>query len=159
MKQELDRREQATTLEKSRGRVERRTVTTTTSNLDTGHLDWPGVQQLIRLERVTVEKGQERRSTTYAITSLPREKADASFLLRHLRGRWAIENRCFHVLDTQLREDHCRIRTGTAAHVLSAIRHATLNLARKLHTSVTTLCQQHAARTDILLQRLRILKN
>jgi hypothetical protein len=34
------------------------------------YLDWPGAKQLIRLERHTVEKGQARRSTSYAITSL-----------------------------------------------------------------------------------------
>lgn len=113
---------------------------------------------MIRFERHTIVKGKVRKSTTYAITSLPRQKADAAFLLQHLRGRWLIESR-FYVLDTQLSEDHSRTRTGHAAHALSAIRHATLNLAKKLKASTTTMCQEHAAKTPVLLQRLRIVKN
>lgn len=96
---------------------------------------------------------------TYAITSLSREQADAAFLLKHLRGRWHIENRCFYVLDTALGDDASRTRTGHAAHVLTSIRLATLNLARRLHQSVTSLCQEHALKPHLLLNRLRIFNN
>jgi predicted transposase YbfD/YdcC len=75
-----------------------------------------------------------------------------------LRGRWLIESR-FHVLDTQLGEDHSRVRTGHAPSAISAIRRMTLNLAQKLQASTTTMCQEHAAKTPTLLQRLRIMKN
>lgn len=126
--------------------------------IESGYLDWPGAKQLIRFERHTVRKGQVRQTTTYAITSLSRKQADAAFLLKHLRGRWLIESR-FHVLDTQLAEDHCRLRVGHAAHALSAVRHLALNLARKLQASVTTICQEHAAKLPLLLQRLCIMKN
>jgi predicted transposase YbfD/YdcC len=105
-----------------------------------------------------LHKGRVRETTTYAITSLSREQADAAYLLRHLRGRWLIESR-FHVLDTELAEDHCRLRVGHAGHALSAVRHASLNLARKLQASVTTMCQEHAAKLPLLLHRLRIMKN
>lgn len=105
-----------------------------------------------------MHKGRVRETTTYAITSLPRGQADAAYLLGHLRGRWLIESR-FHVLDTELAEDHCRLRVGHAGHALSALRHAALNLARKLEASVTTMCQEHAAKLPLLLHRLRIMKN
>ena len=131
--------------EKSRGRIETRTVTTT---IDEQHLDWPGAKQLICLERHTVEKGQTRQSVTYAITSLSREQADAAFLLNHLRGRWQIENRCFYVLDTSLGDDASR--TGHAAHALTSIRLATLNLARRLRQTVGSLCREHARQTPPL---------
>ena len=51
----------ATTIEKSRGRLETRTVTTTTSLIDEHYLDWPGAQQIIRLERHTVETTLSRK--------------------------------------------------------------------------------------------------
>ena len=89
---------------------------------------------------------------------MPREKADAAFILKHLRGRGLLESR-FYVLDTHLREDHCRLRTGHAGQALSAVRHMSLILAQKLKTSHTTMCQEHAAKTPLLLQRLRIVKN
>ena len=148
-----------TTIEKSRGRIETRTVTTTTNLIGEGYLDWPGAKQLLRLERHTVEKGQIRQSVTYAITSLSREQADAAFLLKHLRGRWHIENRCFYVLDTTLGDDASRTRTGHAAHALTSIRLAALNLARRLHQSVGSLCREHALKPHLLLNRLRIFKN
>ena len=145
-------------MEKNRGRVETRTVTTTTNLIESEYLDWPGAKQLIRFERHTLEKGKVRQSTTFAITSLPREKANAAFLLKHLRGRWLLESR-FYILDAHLREDHCRLRTGHAGQALSAVRHMSLNLAQKLKTSPTTMCQEHAAKAHLLLQRLRIVKN
>ncbi len=159
MREEQAKRQTAQTVEKNRGRIETRTVTTTTTLIDEHYLDWPGAKQIIRLERHTVEKGKTRASTTYAITSLGRDRADAAFLLKHLRGRWHIENRCFYVLDTVLGDDASRLRTGQAARALSSIRHTTINLARQLTQSVGSLCQEHALKLNLLLNRLRILKN
>lgn len=148
-------RQTATTTEKSRGRLETRTVTTTTNVIDTGYLNWPGAKQIIRFERRTTIKGKVRSTTTYAITSLTRAKADAAYLLAHLRGRWRIESR-FYILDAQLGEDLCRARTGCTAHGLSAIRHFAVNLAGILRISTTHMCQEHAAKPNVLLHRLRI---
>ena len=143
----------------SRSAVATGSAPTTTATIDEQYLDWPGAQQLIRLERHTIEKGQTRRSTTYAITSLSRTKADAAFLLKHLRGRWHIENRCFYVLDTVLGDDASRSRTGHAARALNGIRLATLNLARRLTQTVGSLCPEHALKPNRLMSRLRIFKN
>jgi predicted transposase YbfD/YdcC len=79
-------------------------------------------------------------------------------LLSLLRGRWLIESR-FHVLDAHLAEDHCRVRTGHAAHALSSIRHMALNLAQKLQITANTMASEHAAKVDLLCQRLHIVKN
>ena len=126
--------------------------------IDTGYLNWPGAKQIIRFERRTAANGKATSSITFAITSLPREQADAAFLLKHLRGRWLLESR-FYILDTQLGEDQCRARTGHMAHRLSAIRHFAVNLAGIHHLSTTHMCQEHATKPNVLLQRLRILKN
>ena len=115
MRKSEEKKQTVRTQEKSRGRFEVRTLTTTTNLIDDGYLKWPGVKQLIRLERRTVENGAVRESVTYGITSLSRNQADAAMLLRCLRGRWHIENRCFYVLDTRLAEDASRIRTGRSA--------------------------------------------
>lgn len=141
-------------------RVETRTVTTTTATIDEGYLDWPGAQQLIRLHRHTkLANGSIRESTTYAITSLARTRANADFLLDHLRGRWHIENRGFHVLDVSLGDDANRTRTGHAARTLHAIRNMALNLARRLEQSTPNLCREHALKPNLLMNRLRIFKN
>lgn len=145
-------------MEKSRGRVEKRTLTTTTNLVDSGYLKWPGAAQLIKLEREVTAAGETRKTVTYAITSLRRTEADAKTLLGGARGRWAIENSCFYVLDVALGEDACRVRTGSAAHALSTIRHAAVNLCQVLGQSVTATLREHAVKVDRLLHRLNIFK-
>lgn len=95
---------------------------------------------------------------TYAITSLPRERADAQKLLSLLRGRWEIENRAFYVLDTVLKEDSNRTRTSGAPHVLSSLRHLAVNLARRLGQGVTQTLREHALKPTLLFARLGIMK-
>ena len=158
MQQSLEQQQTATTIEKNRGRIETRTVTTTTATIDEGDLDWPGAQQLIRLKRHTqLANGTTRESTTYAIISLSRTTANAELLLDHSRGRWHIENRGFQVLDVSLGDD--ATRTGHAARALHAVRSMALNLARRLKQSTPNLCREHALKPNLLLNRLRIFKN
>lgn len=95
---------------------------------------------------------------TYAITSLSRDRADANALLKLQRGRWEIENRSFYVLDTVLKEDANRTRSRTAPRVLSAIRHAALNLSRRLDQGMTELLREHALKPTRLFTRLGIMK-
>ncbi len=117
-----------TTTEKSRGRIEVRTLTTTTVGTDTS--DWPGVRQFLKLERETTVKGKNRKTVSYAVTSHSPESATAEQLLRLWRDRWGIENRLFWVKDVTFREDHCRVRTDNAAFAISVIRNATINYIR-----------------------------
>ena len=112
---------------------------------------------MLRIATATAVKPSSTRATTYAITSLPRGQADANLLLSLLRGRWLIESR-FHILDAHLREDHCRVRTGNAAHAFSSVRHLAINLAQKLKCSATSMCLEHAANVSVLCQSLHILK-
>ena len=69
-------------------RVQRRLQST--SRL-TGHLDWPGVQQVCRLTRITWRNGQEQQEVEYAITSASRAKGTARQLLDYLKRPEAIE--------------------------------------------------------------------
>ena len=56
-----------------------------------GYLDWPGAAQVCRV-RAEVKKGGEVTSeVSYAITSVPRERAGAATLLGWHRGHWGIE--------------------------------------------------------------------
>lgn len=148
-------RESATTTEKNRGRIETRTLTSTTVGLDT--CDWPGVRQMLRLERVTTEKGVTRRTVSYAITSASRHKADAQTLLAGWRGRWGVES-MFWIKDAVLREDHSRIRTQGAPFVMSHIRNAFITMCRALQlTNAAATVREHALKLDVLLARLGIL--
>jgi predicted transposase YbfD/YdcC len=109
--------------------VERRTLTSTTDL--NGFLDWPGVQQVFRIERERVIGTRRERETVYYITSLSRSRVGPEHLLDLVRGHWgAIENRLHYVRDVVLGEDASTIRTGHAPHNLATLRNTALNWLR-----------------------------
>lgn len=150
-------RQSDTRVEKSRGRVEVRTLTSTTFGVET--TDWPGLAQFLRLERRVTIDGVTTTTVQYAVTSLCRKQADAALLLALWRFRWAIENRVFWVRDVVFGEDASRIRTGTAPHVMSVLRNAAITLLQDLKVpNVTAALREHALKLDLLLDRLHIVK-
>jgi predicted transposase YbfD/YdcC len=117
-------------VDKGHGRLERRTLESSSSLSD--YVDWPGVGQVMRrqYERFRLKTGEVSMATTYGITSLPAAVADASDLERLWRGHWTIENRVHRVRDVTMGEDANQTHTGNAPHVLAALRNAILNLFR-----------------------------
>lgn len=119
----------ASSLDKGHGRVERRTLTSMTDLFLP--LDWPGLRQACRVQRQRTVHGKTERETVYFITSLPRQRANATKLLALARRHWgAIENGVHHVRDTTLDEDRCTICSGHAPQNLAACRNAVLNWLR-----------------------------
>lgn len=130
-------RETAGTVEKGHGRVERRTLTTSTGlNFFLQQLGWSSVRQVFRvirecawIDRATGER-RTSREVCYGITDLSRSQANAARLLGFNRGHWSIENGVFHVRDEAFGEDRSRIRRHTGPQVLAAFRNTALNLLR-----------------------------
>lgn len=120
----------ATTVGKGHGRIERRTLTSTVSLQ--GYLDWPGAQQVIKVERERTMKGRKETETAYYVTSLSRAQADAKRLLGMIRGHWAVQENGLHwVRDEVLGEDRCTIFRGHAPQNLAALRNGALNWLRQ----------------------------
>ena len=94
-------------------------------------VQWPGLKQIIRIERRRELKHCCQRQVIYAITSLAPETHGAIELLALSREHWHIENRLFHVRDVTFGEDLCRVRTGSAPQALAHLRDAALTLIRK----------------------------
>ena len=124
------------------------------------YLDWPGAAQVIRV-RADVKKGGEVTSeASYAITSVPRERAGAATLLGWHRGHWGIENRVHYVRDVTMGEDAGRTRSGSGPQVLAALRNAAISHMRTAGSSnIAAALRRNAARVGDLLKGLRILKN
>ncbi len=118
----------ASTHETGHGRVERRTLTTSTW-VNEYLAGWPGVAQVFRLERARGRAGGVTE-VVYGITSLGRGRADATRLLGLIRSHWGIENGLHHTRDETLREDRCRVRRGHAPHVLGSLRNVAVHLLR-----------------------------
>jgi hypothetical protein len=125
-----------------------------------GYLDWPGAAQVCRVRAEVKEGGEARCEVSYAITSAPREQADAAALLGWHRGHWGIENRLHWVRDVTMGEDANRTRSGSGPQVLAAIRNAAINQMRASgSTNIAASLRRNAARVKELLKVMRILKN
>jgi predicted transposase YbfD/YdcC len=116
----------ATTVDKGHGRVEKRTLRTT--SILTVHEKWSGLKQGFELTRERTTGGQTTVEVVYGITSLSAAAADAGRLLAFVRDHWHIENALHYVRDVTLGEDACRVRKDTAPQVLAALRNAVVHL-------------------------------
>ena len=121
-------------------------------------LDWPHVGQVCQLMRTVTTDGQTTCEVEYAITSVPREKANAAKLLLWWRDHWKIENQLHYVRDVTLGEDASRIRTGNAPENLASVRNAAIGLLRRLgHTNIAAALRENALKVTQLLTKLGIL--
>ena len=92
-------------MEKGHGRIEQRTLTVS-SELK-GYLDWPGAEQVFKLERHFTRRVDQKvtHEIVYGITSLSAAKAGPKEPLPLIRSHWAIENGLHYRRDETLRED------------------------------------------------------
>jgi predicted transposase YbfD/YdcC len=118
----------AETLDKGHGRIEKRTITVT-SELK-GFLDWPGVDQVFRLERhfSYPKEGRVRKEINYGVTSLSEKRTSPAKLLELVRAYWGIENGLHYRRDVTFNEDRCRLRLGHAAHMMAAFNNLAVGL-------------------------------
>ena len=146
------------TIDKGHGRLTKRHLQA--SSRLAKHLDWPGLQQVCRLERQTIRGGKPTVEIEYAITSLSPARADAAALLSYWRGHWGIENRLHWVRDAVLREDYCRANVGHSPQNLAACRNVGLSLLRiaKVKGILSTL-RRFTSQPMEMLRFLRIVKN
>ena len=116
----------ATTIEKAHGRIEKRTLRTTT--ILTKHQDWAGLQQGFELVRERTIQGEKTAEVVHGITSLSPERADAKRLLELSRGHWGIENKLHYKRDVTMGEDASRIRKGGAPQIMAALRNSVIHV-------------------------------
>ena len=120
--------ETAVAINKSHGRLERRTLTTSSQLKD--FLDWPYLEQVFKLERqVTSTKTSEVYiQTVYGFTGLSKKEASAEQLLEMTRSYWGIENGLHYRRDVTLNEDRTRMTKGNMAHAMACINNLVIGL-------------------------------
>lgn len=118
----------AETVEKSYGRIERRTITVRSALKD--FLKWPGVKQVFKLARhfVWVKDGKVMDEVIYGVTSVSAEEANPKRLLELIRKHWHIENRLHYRRADTLKEDRCTLHTGHAAEAMAVINNLVFGL-------------------------------
>lgn len=114
---------------KGHGRAEKRIIKAVTV---AAGLDFPHAAQAIQITRKTRRKGSRKwqTETSYAITSLPADRARPHQLAAWIRGHWKIENRLHWVRDVTFGEDASTARTGTGPHVTAALRNLVISILR-----------------------------
>jgi predicted transposase YbfD/YdcC len=117
-----------TTLDKGHGRLERRTITTSTELREWFARDWSGIEQVFRIERVVTRKGKTSREVVYGITSLTPRQAGPAEIGQVVRRQWWIENRLHWRRDVTLREDASQVRTRQVPEILALLNSAVLAL-------------------------------
>ncbi len=122
----------AETSEKNHGRLERRTLTVSAELKE--YLDWPGAEQVFKLERhfTRVVDGHVTHEVAYGITSLKATEAGPKQLLHLIRSHWRIENGLHYRRDETLREDWCHLKRGQASRAMASINNLIVGLVLQL---------------------------
>jgi predicted transposase YbfD/YdcC len=120
--------ETAQTVNKGHGRLEQRTLTTSSQLKD--FLDWPYLEQVFKLERrfTFLKTGEIQEQVIYGFTSLSRDEIQPSKLLALIRSYWGIENGLHYRRDVTLQEDRTRITKPNAGRVMACLNNLVLGL-------------------------------
>ena len=110
-----------------------------------GYSDWPGLQQVLRIERRVTHKATGRllrQEIAYAVTSCPPQRATPAQRLHLWRGHWSIENRLHSIRDVTCDADRATVRASRAPQVMAAFRNAAIGLIHALgSTQVAATCR------------------
>jgi predicted transposase YbfD/YdcC len=154
-------------------RIEERVLRTSTALVDcyngsSGSIDgdgeelWPGLQQVLRIERTITNKrtGRKTAEVAFAITSLSPQRATPAQLLKAWREHWHIENKLHWVRDVTFDEDRSTVRAGSIPQVMATLRNLAITLLRLLGaTNIAAACRYCAARPARALAALGCLSD
>ncbi|MHB2023447.1 MAG: ISAs1 family transposase [Mycobacteriales bacterium] len=122
---------------KGHGRVERRSIATSTAlndylaNPDNAGA-FPHVAQVFRIEREVKNLDVSRRwsETAHGETSLAEARANPATVLAHNRLHCGIENKTHWFRDVTFDEDRSTVRTGSAPRAMASLRNLAIGLLR-----------------------------
>ena len=118
------------TLNRGHGRLERRTLESTTRLND--FLTWPGVAQVLRRTcwRQDLRTKIVTQDVHFGITSLDRQTVTLAQVEQFWRWHWTIENCSHYIRDVSMGEDASQVRSGNAPQALAALRNALISALR-----------------------------
>jgi predicted transposase YbfD/YdcC len=143
---------EATVTDEHGGRIHERQLKA--SSILEGHSSWPGLKQVLKLERTVTRKRSDESSSeiAFAITSLSWKRASAEQLLKLWREHWHIENKLHWVRDVTYGEDQSQVRAGHIPQVMAALRNVAISLLRLLgETNIAAACRKYAAQPALAL--------
>ena len=129
--------------ERSHGRTTTRTIKAVEAP---PRLGFPGARQVLQLRRTMTRQGKRSVEVVYLICSRSMTLAPPTQVAGWIRGHWAIEDRLHYVRDVTFDEDRCRVRTGTGAEAMAALRNLAITLLRLAGWDNIAQGTRHAAR-------------
>ena len=143
------------------GRVETRRIWCSTRLNE--YLDFPGVGQVFRIERESLEKKTGKRSQEIAlgITSRSPHEASPQRVLAVNRGHWSIES-VHYIIDWNYDEDRSRIRTGFGPDNMTRLRRFAVGVLKSFQTpsdSIAAMMRKLCFRTRLVFDYLRMTQN
>lgn len=123
------------TIEKAHGRLETRSIWTT-SKLSV-YINFPYANQVFMIKReVTNCKTQKTSVELVAgITNLSKDRATPGMLLRDNRLHWGVEDRLHYVRDFTFDEDRSQIKTNNGPQMMACIRNFVISIFNLLGLS------------------------
>ena len=150
----------ARTTDKLHGRLETRILTLIVDN--ESFVDWPGVRQVVKVERrvLHLRTGLQSTELVFAITSCSPDQVSADQLLNWIRHYWGIENGLHYRRDVTLREDATRMTQPSMARAMAAINNFVIGLTQKLgYTNLASARRTFNASIAAQLHCSRLLKS
>lgn len=127
----LARMTAAETIDKGHGRIEVRQcrLSTDIDWLRDRHIEWKNLSSIVAIDTQRFIGDTTTQETRYFISS---SQIPAAQILTAVRLHWGIENQLHWVLGMSFGEDQSRIRKDNAPANVAIIRHAALNMIRKI---------------------------
>ena len=129
--------------EHSHGRTATRTIRAVEAPDQVG---FPGTAQVLQLRRTVTRHGKRSVEVVYLICSKSMIQAPPATVAGWVRGHWGIEDRLHYVRDWTFDEDRCRVRTGSGAEVMAALRNFAISLLRLAGWDNIAQATRHIAR-------------
>jgi predicted transposase YbfD/YdcC len=138
-------------------RIETRAIAV--SDAMAGLSDWPGLHQVLKLERTVINKttGEVREEIVYGVTSLSPQRATPAQLNELWRKHWTIENKLHWVRDVTFDEDRSQVRSGNVPQVMAALRKIAISALRLRNvTNIAAALRRYAARPALAFTAIGI---
>jgi predicted transposase YbfD/YdcC len=118
------------TVDGDHGRIETRTVSVSTDNIDwlQEMHDWPGLAAIGKVHRSREAAGKVTTETAFYLLSRPLSPERLGAVVR---SHWGVENTLHWRLDVVMNEDQDRSRMDNGPHNLAVLRHMAMNLMQK----------------------------
>lgn len=129
--------------EHSHGRTTTRTIRAVEAPDQIG---FPGAAQVLQLRRTITSHGKSSVEVVYLICSRSMTQAPPATVAAWIRGHWGIEDRLHYVRDVTFNEDDSRVRTGSGAEVMAALRNLAISLLRLAGWDNIAQATRHIAR-------------